>query len=226
MNLSNPVSGTAVRTRMDNVVHGPDGCLIVESLFSKVVDLSAATTNLAARIHPAKARAFLWIVTQECATITARDAGAKDPADDAVLKLVPEVEVHVNRPDGGIVVRRFSEFRGPARELLRAGAYKDVKSTTPIPGFDRPAEPVLRELKDGSLLLIFNCLPPLAVDDDPARAGRFDMARFGDQLQEALGIPVLWDDRDVFVIPRPKMTTEPRLRKFFQTFWGPRPANA
>jgi hypothetical protein len=215
MNLTNSATGQTVRFRADNVVYGPDGCLVVEALFSGVVDLSAPSANLAARIHPAKARAFSWIVNQTCVAVATGDAEAGEGA----LRLIPEVELHLNRPSGGIAVRRFSELLPQAEGLIETGACKDVKATLTVPGFDPTAEPVLRELRDGSLWLIFNCLPPLA-SDDPARAASFDMDGFGGQLGEAAGVPLLWDDREVFVIQRPRRATAGKLRSFLLNYWG------
>src|SRR5262249_25907759 len=151
--------------------------------FSGVVDLSAPSANLAARIHPAKARAFSWIVNRTCVAVVTggAEAGPSAQAGEGALRLIPEVELHVNRPSAGIALRRFSELLPQAEVLVETGACKDVKATLTVPGFDPPAEPVLRELRDGSLLLIFNCLPPLA-SDDPSRAASFDMDGFGGQL--------------------------------------------
>ena len=216
MDLAHSATGEKATFRADNTIDGPDGCLVVESLFSGIVDLSAPSANLAARIHPTKARVFSWIVNHTCVAVT-RD-GALVPPRHETLRLIPEVELHVNRPQGGIAVRRFSEMLPQARALIETGACKDVAATVTVPGFEPAAEPVIRQMRDGSLLLIFNCLPPITSDDDPSR--RLDMDGFGGQLGEAAGVPLIWDDREVFVIPRPNAATVGRLCSFLLNYWG------
>jgi hypothetical protein len=50
-------------------------------------------------------------------------------------------------------------------------------------------------------------------DDD---LGSF--ADFDKQIERAVGVPVLWDDREIFVISRPKPDTLERIRGFIQNY--------
>jgi len=224
MNLTNSATGQSLTIRADNVVAGPEGHLLVEAMFSKLVDLSAPSANLAERLHPAKAKAFEWIVAGQCTSVvpSGREEGpAALPAGES-LRVVPEVELHVNRPEGGILVRRFSEFLDRHKELLERGACGDVRRTIPLAGFDPDAEPIVREMRDGSLLLIVGCLPPLVAENDASKAQQFDMNAFGAELEKAVGLPVLWDDREVFVVQRPEANTVERIRQFFGNYWKSR----
>src|SRR5262245_61146794 len=102
MNLTNSATGQSLTIRADNVVAGPDGHWLVEAMFSKLVDLSAPATNPVERLHPTKAIAFEWIVTGQCSSVVAsgrQEGTAALPAGES-LRVVPEVELHVNRPEG------------------------------------------------------------------------------------------------------------------------------
>src|SRR5262249_41360136 len=111
MNLTNSATGQSLTIRADNVVAGPEGHLLVEAMFSKLVDLSAPSANLAERLHPAKAKALEWIVKANCSPVAprGRQEGSSLPPGES-LRVIPEVELHVTRPGGGTLARRFSEF--------------------------------------------------------------------------------------------------------------------
>jgi hypothetical protein len=211
-----------VDVRADILVRNPEGGLIVEAMFSSVVDLSDPAVNLAPRIHPAKARVFEAVVTGQC-RLTVRGGspdGSSPFAPGESFDTLPDVQFHVNQPDGGILKRHFSEFLDRSRELLERGACDEVRSTITLPGFDPDAEPILREIRDGSLLLIFGYLPPLVIESDPAKAQQFDLDAFGEELEKAAGVSMIWDDREVFVIKRPTSRTIDRIRQFLVNYWS------
>jgi hypothetical protein len=210
MDVTNAATQRSITIRADNLVHRPDGCLFVEAMFSGLVDLTAPSVNVAARLHPAKAQAFEWIVTGHCRSV------APEGTPTAVI---PDVEIHVNGP-GGIAVRHFSEFLDRHRELQERGASDDVRATVTLGGFDPGAEPVVREMRDGSLLLIFAFIPPLVSEREPARATRFDLDTFGTEIEKGAGVPVIWDDRELFVIPHPRGDTVERIRQFLVNYWA------
>jgi hypothetical protein len=96
-----------------------------------------------------------------------------------------------------------------------AGKMDEIKETIKLTGFDPKGEPVIRVMGDGSLLIVFNFMPPSFVPDGEG------MGPFGDfdkQLERAAGVPVVWDDREVFVIQKPKRDTVERLRKFIESY--------
>lgn len=84
---------------------------------------------------------------------------------------------------------------------------------TRVAGFDTGGEAVIRKMPDGSLWLILNTMPP-----SDAREGEEDLFdRFDTHLQGAIGAPVIWDDRERFVIPAPADDTAARIKRFLQT---------
>lgn len=85
----------------------------------------------------------------------------------------------------------------------------EVIKTIPIIGFDREGEPEIRQMSDGSLHVIFNFIPPSFAEDDESKFADFDR-----QLEKAIGVPVLWDDREAFVIRKPMHDTVARIRRF------------
>jgi hypothetical protein len=209
MDLTHGETGRWIPIRVDNVVSGPDGCLLVEAMFSTLVDLTSPSVDLAARLHPTKAEAFEWILTGQCSVVS----------EGKPVAVTPDVQLHVNRPQGGIAVRHFSEFLEGHRRLRDCGESDDVRATIPLAGFEPEAEPVLREMRDGSLLLVFAFLPPRVIEDQPAKAKRFDLHTFGEAVKKAAGVPVVWDDKEVFVVKRPRGNTIEKLRKFLQNYW-------
>ncbi|MGH7174038.1 MAG: hypothetical protein ACRELG_27515, partial [Gemmataceae bacterium] len=182
---------------------------------------TAPSVNLTERIHPVKARAFEWIVTRQCSCRVSsgipEELGGMTPGQS--LHIIPDVQLHVNRPEGGVLVRHFSEFLDRHKDLVELGVCGNVRNTMTLAGFDPGVEPILREMCDGSLLLVFGFLPPLMAESDPSNAQRFNIDTFGDALEKAACLPVIWDDREVFVIKRPEASTLERIRQFLANFW-------
>ena len=83
----------------------------------------------------------------------------------------------------------------------------------PLTGFDSDGEPELRVMPDGSLHLVFNFMPPTWAEDEPEPFDAFDR-----RLQEAVGVPVVWEDRELFLIQNPAADTVERITTFLQTF--------
>ena len=106
----------------------------------------------------------------------------------------------------------------PSAQAKGAGAKMDeVVQTIKLKGFDPKGEPVIRVMGDGSLYVVFNFMPPSFVPEDQD-LGPF--ADFDKQLERAAGVPVVWDDREVFVIQQPKPDTVERIRKFIEGYRG------
>jgi hypothetical protein len=91
----------------------------------------------------------------------------------------------------------------------------EIKETIKLKGFDPKGEPVIRVMGDGSLLVVFNFMPPSFVPDGE---GMGPFADFDKQLERAAGVPVVWDDREVFVVQKPKRDTVERLRMFIEGY--------
>jgi hypothetical protein len=83
----------------------------------------------------------------------------------------------------------------------------------PLVGFDPEGEPQIRRMVDGRLVLVFEFMPPSWAEDVPERFNDFDQ-----QLSQAIGIPVIWEDRERFLIRHPQVDTVERLREFLSTF--------
>lgn len=221
MNFTNTATGDTISIRADNIVSGPEGNLLVEAMFSGIVDLTSPSANVAARLHPAKARTFEWVVTRQPLSVvpTGYQEGSSVLTPGLAIEGIVDVEIHVNKPAGGTLARHFSEYLDRSRRLLEHGSDEDVRSTTAISGFDLGAEPIMREMRDGSLLLIFGFIPPLVTEQDSIKAQRFDINRFGVEIGDAVGVPLVWGDREVFVVQQPQSDTGERIRKFLANYW-------
>lgn len=89
----------------------------------------------------------------------------------------------------------------------------DPEELLRVPGFDPEGEAVVQQMPDGSLWLILNCMPPSDAADSEAEL----FNEFGLRLQEAIGVPVVWDDRERFVVPAPREDTPERIAQFLTT---------
>jgi len=88
-----------------------------------------------------------------------------------------------------------------------------VVEVIPITGFDPDGEPEIRRLADGSVAVVFNFMPPTWSEDTPERFDDFDR-----QLAAAAGVPVEWQDREVFRIAKPGADTIERVRAFLGSY--------
>jgi hypothetical protein len=94
-------------------------------------------------------------------------------------------------------------------EALMGGPVEVVR----LEGFDPEGEPEIRVMADGRLDVVFNFMPPSWAEEDPERFADFDH-----QLARALGVPVVWEDREVFRVERPAADTIDRVRTFLRAF--------
>ncbi|CUI08781.1 hypothetical protein [Massilia antarctica] len=85
-------------------------------------------------------------------------------------------------------------------------------STIALSGFDYGGEPEIRIMADGKVVLAFEYMPPSFVEDRDAY-GNFDQ-----QIEAAIGVPVLWEDREIFTIEAPAADTVARLTDFIQNY--------
>jgi len=81
-----------------------------------------------------------------------------------------------------------------------------------ITGFDLNASPLIRCLQDGTMRLVFCTLPPIKTGSEHT----FTLDDFGVRLQDALTTKILWDDRDLFYIPKPDDNTINEILRFFK----------
>jgi hypothetical protein len=89
----------------------------------------------------------------------------------------------------------------------------DPVEVIPLTGFDPLGEPQIRVMEDGSLVVVFNFMPPSWAEDDPDRFDDFDQ-----QLGEAVGLPVEWEDRESFRIAQPGKDTIEQVRQFLTAY--------
>jgi hypothetical protein len=90
--------------------------------------------------------------------------------------------------------------------------YEPVETIT-LTGFDPEGEPEIRRMNDGSLLVVFNLMPPSWGEDNPEPFDDFDR-----QLEQAVGTPVIWEDREYFRIARPGPDTIDLIRRFLEDY--------
>ena len=101
-----------------------------------------------------------------------------------------------------------------------------VVRTIFLSGFDPAGEAQIRVLSDGSLRVDFEFMPPSWAPEGPVAAPgdpypSLNLGRFYDfdkQLERALDVPVHWEDREFFIIWKPRQDTIDRLTQFVQQY--------
>ncbi|MGL4464090.1 MAG: hypothetical protein ACRC1K_18210 [Planctomycetia bacterium] len=93
------------------------------------------------------------------------------------------------------------------------GAMDEPVEVVQMTGFDPDGEPQARRMADGRLVVVFEFMPPSWAEDAPERFDDFDQ-----QLANAVGAPVAWDDREVFLIAEPAADAVERLRSFLGSY--------
>ena len=84
-----------------------------------------------------------------------------------------------------------------------------------VSGFDSDGEPVVKKWSDGSIWIQFEAMPPFFAEDNGTEA-EFD--NFETKIQEALGVRVRRDDREVFVITDPKPDTAAKAKAWLEAY--------
>lgn len=84
-----------------------------------------------------------------------------------------------------------------------------------VSGFDTQGEPVIRVMQNGELRVVFNFMPPSWYDD----AGELGPFRdFDKQLEKSIGVPVVWEEREFFVIHKPAADSVERISVFLHDY--------
>ena len=91
----------------------------------------------------------------------------------------------------------------------------DVVKTIALKGFDPDGEPSIRVMSDGSLEIRFEFMPPSDVED---AQGLGPFAAFNRELSEAAGVPVLWEDRELFFVKQAPPGTLERIQTFIEGY--------
>jgi hypothetical protein len=85
-----------------------------------------------------------------------------------------------------------------------------------VVGFDAKGEPEIRVQRGGPVTIVFNFMPPF-VSEEPSTDPAFD--DFAATLARALGVEVVQDDREVFIIEHPKRSTATTAKRFLESYW-------
>jgi hypothetical protein len=90
--------------------------------------------------------------------------------------------------------------------LIQVGVAKvdGILQEVRLSGFNLKGNAVIRIMADGSIYLVLDEVPPFA--------------GFDRQLEQAIGVPVVWDDREVLVISHPRPDTAERIRGFIESY--------
>jgi hypothetical protein len=86
---------------------------------------------------------------------------------------------------------------------------------TQVSGFDPDGEPVIKRWSDGSIWIHFEAMPPFFSEEDGTES-EFD--EFELIVQNAIGVTVKREDREVFVIQNPDTDTVEKVTSWLGGF--------
>jgi hypothetical protein len=90
---------------------------------------------------------------------------------------------------------------------------EEAVETIKLSGFDPDGEPSLRRTAEGRLWLCIEFMPPSwSPDEERLELGRWQ--DFDRQMERAIGVPVVWEDREWFLIERPREDTVEAIQRF------------
>lgn len=89
--------------------------------------------------------------------------------------------------------------------------------TIEVSGFDKDGEPEIKIFEDGHIEIMFNFMPPLNGKAEVEEDEYWDS--FDKELSKHLNVEVERDDRELFIIPKPKKSTVEKLKLYLESFW-------
>jgi hypothetical protein len=108
LDVTNNATGQTVTIRIDNTVStGPNTFQLVDAKYSAVDDLT--TASLGGTLTPNQSDAYEWIGRGDSVTVMPRGAQAAEAGMQVgvAIQVEPSVQIHVNGPNGSIVVRKY-----------------------------------------------------------------------------------------------------------------------
>jgi hypothetical protein len=90
-----------------------------------------------------------------------------------------------------------------------------VIETISVSGFDRDGEPVIKKWSDGTISIHFEAMPPFFAEDEGTES---DFKTFEATIEDALGVPVRRDDRELFTITNPKPDTAEKAKAWLEAY--------
>ncbi|MGE5670574.1 MAG: hypothetical protein ACM31E_03965, partial [Fibrobacterota bacterium] len=167
---------------------------------SQVIDLTKNYNEILIRLHPEKKRFFDAVYAGTPIRISSKD----NNGNVIQLTINKDVLIWVNDSSSSVAKVDYSKlFNKQPQNIVREIA---------ITGFDLNAAPLIRCLQDGTMRLVFCTLPPIKIGSDHT----FNENDFGIKLQQAITAKILWDDRDLFYIPKPDDATISEILHFFK----------
>ncbi|MFO0823699.1 MAG: hypothetical protein U0792_11380 [Gemmataceae bacterium] len=100
--------------------------------------------------------------------------------------------------------------------MTKAGVMEEDIEEYPLTGFDPSGEPMVRRTASGRLWLCVQFIPPTWVPDEE-QTGRYGLGVWDDfdkRLASALGVAVVWEDREWFRIDQPREDTVQAIHRF------------
>jgi hypothetical protein len=90
---------------------------------------------------------------------------------------------------------------------------EEAVETIRLSGFDPVREPTVRRTAEGRLWLCIEYMPPSwAPEKERLKLGRWK--DFDKQMARAIGVPVVWEDREWFRIDRPRQDSVEAIQRF------------
>jgi hypothetical protein len=109
LDVTNVRSGVTETIRIDNTVPQNGVYQLVDAKFSGVRDLTQPTVNLTSTVTQNQQAVYSWISGGQPVVVVPRGANAVKAGmtPGVPINVAPTVQIHVNAPSGGTVVRTY-----------------------------------------------------------------------------------------------------------------------
>ncbi|MCA9092808.1 MAG: hypothetical protein KDA68_04945 [Planctomycetaceae bacterium] len=84
-----------------------------------------------------------------------------------------------------------------------------------VEGFEEEGEPTIRVMGDKSIQIMFNFMPPMFAEEANREA---EFEKFDEVISKVVGVPVIWEDRELFIIQTPPDGTVEKIKNWLSNY--------
>ena len=168
--------------------------IIYEAMYSDIYELSQNPEELLLRLHPNKRESYNAMMD---GSAQIENAGKKISIKDIYLR--------VNSGTKDLNVKYSEIYQTPISQ---------IKNTHHVKGFDATGEPIIYEMNDGTLRVVFSQLPPT----NPRGGRKLNLDKLSFEFTFKIGCGITHDDREVFHVPNPNENTVKEIMTYLSEY--------
>lgn len=168
--------------------------ILREAMFSSVYELSTNLEEIYLRIHPAKKEPYDAIINNN---------GSVAQDDNPIF--IKDILLLVNKGDNSVEI---------SYSKISKLSNNNVLNITHVKGFDSNGEPIIYEMKDGSIRVVFFEMPPESINS----LENFDLDQFSEEFTSSIGNDAWQDDREIFHVPKSSPEIVSQIKQFLENY--------